>query len=80
VTVLVSEPNHYSYVTLSKLGLRDVLPVSRLALSLTSIATQTGQIYLGVIITHLVGLLNPTRSLVGFAMICPNQATIESVY
>jgi len=47
---------YFSFVTLTTLGYGDILPVSAAARSLASLEAVLGQIYLTVLVAHLVGM------------------------
>ena len=47
---------YYSFVTLTTLGYGDIIPVSRLARSLSTMEAVTGQLYLAVLVARMVGL------------------------
>lgn len=47
---------HYSYTTLTTLGLGDVVPISNFAMSFTALEAMAGQLFLVVFIAKLIGL------------------------
>jgi hypothetical protein len=47
---------YFSFATLTTLGFGDIYPVNRLAMSLVSLEVITGQMYLAIFISRLVGL------------------------
>jgi hypothetical protein len=47
---------YFSFATLTTLGLGDIYPTNRLAMSLVSLEVITGQMYLAIFISRLVGL------------------------
>lgn len=47
---------YFSFATLTTLGLGDIYPINRLAMSLVSLEVITGQMYLAIFISRLVGL------------------------
>ena len=58
---LISRPrfidfNYYSFVTLTTLGYGDILPISPAARAFSSLEALTGQLYLAILIAHLVAL------------------------
>lgn len=59
---IFSEMYYYSFVTLTTLGFGDIVPVSRLARSLTTMEAILGQLYLAVVIASLVGIQISSRS------------------
>lgn len=49
---------YYSFVTLTTLGYGDIAPVSNLARTLSYIEAVIGQIYVAILLAHLIGLYN----------------------
>jgi hypothetical protein len=47
---------YFSFATLTTLGIGDIYPVNRLAMSLVSLEVITGQMYLAIFISRLIGL------------------------
>jgi hypothetical protein len=47
---------YFSFTTLTTLGLGDIYPINRIAMSLVSLEALTGQMYLAIFISRLVGL------------------------
>ena len=47
---------YFSFSTMSTLGYGDIVPVSRLARSLSWLEALTGQLYLTILVARLVGL------------------------
>jgi hypothetical protein len=47
---------YYSFVTMTTLGYGDITPISHPARSLSTLEAVTGQLYIAVLIAHLVGL------------------------
>ena len=52
----ISEIVYFSFITLTTLGYGDITPVSWMARNLTLLEAVWGQIYLAVLVAHLVGL------------------------
>ncbi len=55
-TRLRDEFFYYSFVTMTTLGYGDITPISHPARSLSTLEAVTGQLYIAVLIAHLVGL------------------------
>ncbi len=53
---MFAELLYFSYVTLSTLGYGDIVPLSRLARTMSVIEALLGQIYLAVIVARLIGM------------------------
>jgi len=51
-----SEFLYFSFTTITTLGYGDIIPISKIAKSLTSIEAVAGQLYVAVLIARLVGL------------------------
>ena len=54
---------YFSFCTLSTVGYGDIIPMSRLARSISSMEATLGQLYLAVLIARLVGLHTATLSM-----------------
>ena len=52
----LSELNYFSFVTLTTLGYGDIVPRTRMARMLAQLEAVTGQLYLAVLVAHLVAL------------------------